>query len=136
MRIVAEAGKCTERGAIGRLLECEGLSASRLSAWRKQARGALRALGRKRWATGSGPQPEAQSSHRCHPASAQVLLRREAWEAVEVGGDQPEDEAVVECEGGAGFSCAVTGGLAGLWLGRLRSVRFSLGQLISWAEAV
>ena len=25
--------------------------------------------------TGSRPQPEAQSSHRCHPTSAQVLLR-------------------------------------------------------------
>ena len=53
VRIVAEAGKCTERGAIGRLLEREGLFASRLSAWRKQAReGALQALGGKR-----GPKP-------------------------------------------------------------------------------
>ena len=25
--------------------------------------------------TGSRPQPDAHSSHRCHPASAQVLLR-------------------------------------------------------------
>ena len=60
VRIVAEAGKCTERGAIGRLLEREGLSASRLSAWRKQARkGALRALGRKR-----GPKPRPAEEKR------------------------------------------------------------------------
>ena len=60
VRIVAEAGKCAERGAIGRLLEREGLSASRLSAWRKQARkGALRALGRKR-----GPKPRPAEEKR------------------------------------------------------------------------
>ena len=59
VRIVAEAGKCTERGAIGRLLEREGLFASRLSAWRKQAReGALRALGGKR---GRSPGPPKRS---------------------------------------------------------------------------
>ena len=60
VRIVAEAGKCTERGAIGRLLEREGLFASRLSAWRKQAReGALRALGGKR-----GPKPRPAEEKR------------------------------------------------------------------------
>ena len=60
VRIVAEAGKCMERGAIGRLLEREGLSASRLSAWRKQAReGALRALGKKR-----GPKPRPAEEKR------------------------------------------------------------------------
>ena len=30
---------------------------------------------REVFTTGSRPQPEAQASHRCHPASAQVLLR-------------------------------------------------------------
>ena len=50
-----------------------------------------------------------------------------AGEVVE-GGDEPEDEAVVEFEGRAGFAGAVTGGLRGLERGRLCSVRFGLSQ--------
>lgn len=48
-RIVEEADRCTEEGAIGRLLRREGLYSSHLSAWRKAAReGSLKALSRKR----------------------------------------------------------------------------------------
>ena len=50
-----------------------------------------------------------------------------AREAVE-GGDEPDDEAVVAFEGGAGFAGAVPGGLRGLERGRLCSVRFGLSQ--------
>ena len=52
-----------------------------------------------------------------------------AREAVE-GGDEPENEAVVELEGGAGLAGAVSGGFGGLFTGRRRSVRFSLRQVL------
>ena len=44
------------------------------------------------------------------------------------GGDEPEDKAVVEFEGGAGVAGTVGGELRGLGRGRLRSVRFGLDQ--------
>ena len=50
-------------------------------------------------------------------------------EAVE-GGDEPEDEAVVEFEGWAGFAGAVPGWLGCLRVSRLRSVRFGPGQVL------
>jgi transposase-like protein len=47
--IVEEAERCTEPGAVGRLLRREGLYTSHLAAWRKAARsGSLKALSKKR----------------------------------------------------------------------------------------
>ena len=46
------------------------------------------------------------------------------------GRDEPENEAVVELEGGASLAGAVTGGFAGLATGRGRCVRFSLRQVL------
>ncbi len=52
LRILEEADRCTEPGAVGRLLRREGLYSSHLTAWRKARRnGSLRALaGKKRGA--------------------------------------------------------------------------------------
>jgi transposase-like protein len=45
LRILEEAGRCTERGQIGELLRREGLYSSHLSKWRQQrARGQLQGL--------------------------------------------------------------------------------------------
>ncbi len=47
--IVEEAERCTEPGAVGRLLRREGLYTSHLAAWRKAARsGSRAALSKKR----------------------------------------------------------------------------------------
>ena len=56
LRILEEADRCTEPGAVGRLLRREGLYSSHLTAWRKARRnGSLRALaGKKR---GAKPKP-------------------------------------------------------------------------------
>jgi transposase len=55
LRILREAEKCTERGALGALLRREGLYSSHLTSWRKQAeRGELAGLTPKR----RGPKPK------------------------------------------------------------------------------
>ncbi len=49
LRIVEEADRCTEAGAVGRLLRREGLYSSHLTTWRKAARsGSLKALSKRR----------------------------------------------------------------------------------------
>ena len=50
-----------------------------------------------------------------------------AWKAIK-GGDEPEDEAVVQLESVAGFAGTVPDGLCGLRPGRRRSPGFGLGQ--------
>ncbi len=70
LRILEEVDRCTEPGAVGRLLRREGLYSSSLAAWRKAARdGSLSALSKKR-----GRRPER------HPLEDQVrkLERRNA----------------------------------------------------------
>jgi transposase-like protein len=55
LKILAEAGKCTEHGQIGALLRREGLYSSHLSDWRRKRRdGSLGALSPKK----RGPKPE------------------------------------------------------------------------------
>lgn len=55
LRILREAEKCSERGALGALLRREGLYSSHLTSWRKQAeRGELAGLTPKR----RGPKPK------------------------------------------------------------------------------
>ena len=49
LRILEEADRCTEPGAVGQLLRREGLYSSHLTAWRKAQRdGALRGLASKK----------------------------------------------------------------------------------------
>ena len=49
LRVVEEAGRCTEPGEVGRLLRREGLCSSHLTTWRKAVRsGWLRALSKRR----------------------------------------------------------------------------------------
>ncbi len=49
LRILEEADRCTEPGAVGQLLRREGLYSSHLTAWRKARRnGALRGLASKK----------------------------------------------------------------------------------------
>ena len=49
LRIIEEAERCTELGAVGRLLRREGLYSSHLTTWRKAAHsGSLKALSKKR----------------------------------------------------------------------------------------
>jgi len=57
LRILEEAGRCTERGQIGELLRREGLYSSHLSKWRQQrARGQLQGLApKKRGRKGQDP---------------------------------------------------------------------------------
>ena len=49
LRIIEEAGRCTEPGEVGQLLRRGGLYTSHLAAWRKAARsGSLKGLSKKR----------------------------------------------------------------------------------------
>jgi len=58
LRVVEEAERCTEPGAVGRLLRREGLYSSHLTAWRKARRdGALRGLRSKK----RGAKPKANN---------------------------------------------------------------------------
>ena len=58
LRILEEAGRCTEPGEVGRLLRREGLYSSHLTSWRKARRsGALRGLTSKK----RGAKPKARN---------------------------------------------------------------------------
>ena len=58
LRILEEADRCTEPGAVGQLLRREGLYSSHLTAWRKARRnGALRGLASQK----RGAKPKARN---------------------------------------------------------------------------
>ncbi len=58
LRVLEEADRCTEPGAVGQLLRREGLYSSHLTAWRKARRnGALRGLASKK----RGAKPKARN---------------------------------------------------------------------------
>ena len=78
LRILEEADRCKEPGAVGALLRREGLYSSHLADWRKARReGALGALKKRRGPKGKRNDPVAQENERLRKENARLVRELE-----------------------------------------------------------
>src|SRR5665213_3316665 len=83
LKILAEAARCVEVGALGALLRREALYSSHLAAWRAAvARGELAGPARRRGPKPTPPDPHAQQILQLERALAKATARAEHAEAL------------------------------------------------------
>jgi transposase-like protein len=83
LKIVEEAARCVEPGALGALLRREGLYSSHLAAWRAAAKaGTLTGPARRRGPKPAPPDPRAQRIVVLERALAKATARAEHAEAL------------------------------------------------------
>ena len=83
LKILEEAARCIEPGALGALLRREGLYSSHLAAWRAAAKaGALTGPARRRGPKPTPPNPHVQRIRMLERALAKATARAEHVEAL------------------------------------------------------